>query len=245
MKNNRIKLMTVAVAGVFALSLMSGCSFLNQTKVEPDKDPSAEVNKPKPVSTVFNRPQGPTQVEFGVDGTFQSITATGTAPIAGNNAYSIEQAITVATLRAKRNLSEFLTEEMNTQRTINVISHTVQKSKENTLNGMIDTPIVINDDLFDINGNLAMEDAVNNPNSDGIQAPELTGYPGAPNTNEQKVAETVKENIVAQTKNILRGVYVLDEKINQEGRTVNVTIKASANSINAANELKAALREVQ
>ena len=101
------------------------------------------------------------------------------------------------------------------------------------------------DDLFDINGNLAMEDAVNNPNGNNVQAPELTGYPGAPNTNEQKVAETVKENIVAQTKNILRGVYVLEEKINQEGRTVNVTIKASANSINAANELKAALREVQ
>jgi len=148
-------------------------------------------------------------------------------------------------LRAKRNLSEFLTEEMNTQRTINVISHTVQKSKENTLNGMIDTPIVINDDLFDINGNPDMENAVNGPVANNVQAPALTGYPGEPNSNEQKVAETVKENIVAQTKNILRGVYVLEEKVNQEGRTVNVTIKASSNSINAANDLKAALKEVQ
>jgi len=105
---------------------------------------------------------------------------------------------------------------------------------------MIDTPIVINDDLFDINGNLAMEDAINNPTGE-VQAPEITGYPGAPNSNEQKVAETVKENIVAQTKNILRGVYVIEEKVNPEGRTVNVTIGASSNSINAANGLKAAL----
>jgi len=236
----KLRTLVVAMAGVFALS---GC--FNNTELKPDKDPSAEINKPKPVSTVFNRPKGPTQIEFGIDGQFVSITATGTAPIAGNNAYSIEQAITVATLRAKRNHSEFLTEEMNTQRTINVISHTVQKSKENTLNGMIDTPIVINDDLFDINGNPDMENAVNGPVANNVQAPALTGYPGEPNSNEQKVAETVKENIVAQTKNILRGVYVLEEKVNQEGRTVNVTIKASSNSINAANDLKAALKEVQ
>lgn len=232
----KLKKLSLAIAGAL---LIAGCN--GTTDIKPDKDPSAEVNKPKPVSTVFNRPKGPTQIEFGMDGQFVSITATGTAPIAGNNAYSIEQAVTTATLRAKRNLSEFLTEEMNTQRTINVISHTVQKSKENTLNGMIDTPIVINDDLFDINGNPELEDAINNPNGTDVQAPEITGYPGAPNTNEQKVAETVKENIVAQTKNILRGVYVIEEKVNPEGRTVHVTIGASANSINAANELKAAL----
>jgi hypothetical protein len=232
----QLKKLAIAVTGAL---LIAGCN--GTTEIKPDKDPSAEVNKPKPVSTVFNRPKGPTQIEFGMDGQFVSITATGTAPIAGNNAYSIEQAVTAATLRAKRNLSEFLTEEMNTQRTINVISHTVQKSKENTLNGMIDTPIVINDDLFDINGNLAMEDAINDPYGTDVQAPEITGYPGAPNSNEQKVAETVKENIVAQTKNILRGVYVIEEKVNPEGRTVNVTIGASSNSINAANELKAAL----
>lgn len=236
-----MKIKTLALAITSAL-LLAGCN--GTTEIKPDKDPSAEVNKPKPVSTVFNRPKGPTQIEFGIDGRFVSITATGTAPISGNNAYSIEQAVTVATLRAKRNLSEFLTEDMKTQRTINVISHTVQKSKENTLNGMIDTPIIINDDLFDINGNPEMETAINGP-TNNVKAPEITGYPGEPNSNEQKVAETVKENVIAQTKNILRGVYVLEEKINQEGRTVNVTIKASANSINAANDLKSLLKEVQ
>lgn len=229
----KVKNIALAVAGAL---LIAGCNGGQQIK--PDKDPSAEVNKPKPVSTVFNRAGGPTKVEFGVDGSFVSISAKGQAPISGNNAYSVEQAVTVATLRAKRNVAEFIENDMQTQRTVNVLSHTVQKSKENTLNGMIDTPLIVDDSLFDVNGNPEVNAAANGE----TYTTPLTGYPGEPNSNSQKVAETVKEDIVSKTKVILKGLYVVEEKVDPEGRSVVVEIRASQHTINAANDIKRIMR---
>jgi len=235
------KMMAVAVAGVL---LLSACGTQD---IKPDKDPSAEVNKPKPVSTVFNRPVGPTTIEFTPTGEFVSITAKGVAPIAGNNAYSVEQAVTAATLRAKRNLAEFIATDMQTQRTVNVLSHTVQRSKENTLNGMIDTPLVIDDSIFDLNGNPEVNAAENGEvytgENGGVYANPLSGYPGEPNTNSQKIAETVKENVLAKTQLILKGVYVVSEKVVPEGRVVIVEVRSSANTINAANEIRKVMME--
>ena len=122
-----IKKLTLAVAGAL---LVVGCAGNKDVIKNADLKPNTDSIRPKPVSTVFHRPQGIMTITFSADGKFLEITSKGTAPIAGNNAFSIEQAAQVAQLRAKRNIAEFISTDLKTTRSTKVLSTAVQKSLE-------------------------------------------------------------------------------------------------------------------
>lgn len=207
---------------------------LNRQRVLTINHRTAEMIKPKPVSTVFNRPTGPTTLEFTTDGQFTGITSRASAPIAGNNAFSIEQATAVATLRAKRNIAEFMGSQLNTTRTLKVLSHTVQKSQENIANGVADE-VDVNDKAFDNGG----DPVITAINPDGTPTPASdTPVADKNNINSEKIAQTLKETINTSSTAILRGVIVTDEKINASGRTVTVEVKATTGSIGASGNLR-------
>lgn len=223
----KVKLLALAV-----MVALSGCAS-KPTPFKADKDPTAEVNKPKPVSSVFNRPEGPMVIEFTDDGEFVAISAKASAPIAGNNAFSIEQATQVATLRARRNIAEFIAKQVSSTRTLKVLSHTVQKSKENTANGMVEETQV-DDRAFDTNGEFRSY-----PLADGevVSGPATTKFDNN-NVNAERIAQSVRENILTSSVVLLRGTYVTEEKIDAAGRTISVTVRTSKNSISAADNLR-------
>ena len=226
-----IRKLSLAVAGAL---LVVGCAGNKAVTKNAELKPDTDSIRPKPVSTVFHRPQGTMTITFGSDGKFLEISSKGTAPIAGNNAYSIEQAAQVAQLRAKRNISEFLDTQIATQRTVKVLSTAVQKSLENTTNGM-DDEVKIDDKDFDADGNPVIINAYNDGSKDTAPKPVTEGNP---NTNSQKIAEIVRENIVTSSKAILNGVVITDEKIDQAGRTIVVDVKTGVATVGAATELR-------
>ena len=226
-----IKKLSLAVAGAL---LVVGCAgnqgIVKNAELRPDTDSI----RPKPVSTVFHRPQGTMTITFDSKGEFLEITSKGTAPIAGNNAFSIEQAAQVAQLRAKRNIAEFISTQLQTTRSVKVLSTAVQKSLENTTNGMSEE-VKIDDKDFDANGNPVIISAYNDGSKDTAPASVVEGNP---NTNSQKIAEIVRENITTSSTALLRGVVITDEKIDQAGRTIVVEVKTGVSTIGAANELR-------
>jgi len=226
-----IKKLSLAVAGAL---LVVGCAGNQGIVKNADLKPETDSIRPKPVSTVFHRPQGTMTITFDTKGNFLEITSKGTAPIHGNNAPSIEQAAQVAQLRAKRNISEFLNTQINTTRTVKVLSTAVQKSLENTTNGMSEE-VKIDDKDFDANGNPVIINAYNDGSKDTAPAPVTEGNP---NTNSQKIAEIVRENITTSSQALLRGTVITDEKIDQAGRTIVVEIKTGVSTVGAANELR-------
>ena len=226
-----IKKLTLAVAGAL---LVVGCAGNKDVIKNADLKPNDDSIRPKPVSTVFHRPQGTMTITFSPDGKFLEITSKGTAPIAGNNAFSIEQAAQVAQLRAKRNISEFISTQLNTTRSTKVLSTAVQKSLENTTNGMSEE-VKVDDKDFDADGNPVIINAYNDGSKD--TAPRAVKE-GNPNTNSEKIAEIVRENINTSSTALLRGVVISDEKIDQEGRTIVVEIRTGVSTVNAANELR-------
>ena len=226
-----IKKLTLAVAGAL---LVVGCAGNKDVIKNADLKPETDSIRPKPVSTVFHRPQGTMTITFDTKGNFLEITSKGTAPIAGNNAFSIEQAAQVAQLRAKRNIAEFLNTQINTTRTVKVLSTAVQKSLENTTNGMSEE-VKIDDKDFDADGNPVIINAYNDGSKDTAPAPAKEGNP---NTNSEKVAEIVRENITTSSQALLRGTVITDEKIDQAGRTIVVEIKTGVSTVGAANELR-------
>ena len=227
-----IKKLSLAVAGAL---LVVGCA-TNQPGVIKNAElrPDTDSIRPKPVSTVFHRPQGTMTITFDSKGEFLEITSKGTAPIAGNNAFSIEQAAQVAQLRAKRNIAEFISTQLQTTRSVKVLSTAVQKSLENTTNGMSEE-VKIDDKDFDANGNPVIINAYDDGSKDKTPAPAVEGNP---NTNSEKVAEIVRENITTSSSALIRGAVITDEKIDQAGRTIVVEIKTGTSTVKAANELR-------
>jgi hypothetical protein len=226
-----IKKLSLAVAGAL---LVVGCASQQGVIKNADLKPDTDSIRPKPVSTVFHRPQGTMTITFSPDGKFVDISSKGTAPIAGNNAFSIEQAAQVAQLRAKRNIAEFISTQLNTTRSVKVLSTAVQKSLENTTNGM-SVEVKIDDKDFDVNGDPVIVNAYNDGSKDTAPAPAVEGNP---NTNSEKIAEIVRENITTNSTALLRGSVIVDEKIDQAGRTIVVEVKTGVQNINAANELR-------
>lgn len=229
-----MKLKKLTLAALVALAV-TGCAgnkdiIAKNAELKPDSDSI----RPKPVSTVFHRPQGTMTITFDKTGQFLEITSKGTAPIAGNNAFSIEQAAQVAQLRAKRNIAEFISTDLTTTRSLKVLSTTVQKSLENTTNGMAQE-LVVDDKDFDANGDPIIT----------AYKPDAVATESAvtkdPNTNSEKIAQIVRENINTSSNALLRGVVVTDEHIDQAGRTIVVEVKTGTNTVNAANALRKAM----
>lgn len=225
-----IKKLSLAVAGAL---LVVGCASNNGIVKNADLKPDTDSIRPKPVSTVFHRPEGAMTITFSSDGKFLEITSKGTAPIAGNNAFSIEDAAQVAQLRAKKNIAEFISTQLNTTRSLKVLSTTVQKSLENTTNGMAEE-VKVDDKDFDADGNPVITRAYDDGSRDKVALPNDKD----PNTNSQKIAQILRENISTSSTALLRGVMTVSEKIDQQGRTIVVEVKTGVNTVNASNELR-------
>ena len=225
-----IKKISLAVAGAL---LVVGCASNNGIIKNADLKPDTDSIRPKPVSTVFHRPEGSMTITFSPDGKFLEITSKGTAPIAGNNAFSIEDAAQVAQLRAKKNIAEFISTQLNTTRSLKVLSTTVQKSLENTTNGMAEE-VKVDDKDFDADGNPVITRAYDDGSKDKVTLPNDKD----PNTNSQKIAQILRENISTSSTALLRGVMTVSEKIDQQGRTIVVEVKTGVNTVNASNELR-------
>jgi len=225
-----IKKLSLAVAGAL---LVVGCAGNQGIVKNADLKPDTDSIRPKPVSTVFHRPEGAMTITFSSDGKFLEITSKGTAPIAGNNAFSIEDAAQVAQLRAKKNIAEFISTQLNTTRSLKVLSTTVQKSLENTTNGMGEE-VKVDDKDFDADGNPVITRAYDDGSKDKVTLPNDK----EPNTNSQKIAQIVRENIATSSVALLRGVITVSEKIDQQGRTIVVEVKTGGSTVGAANELR-------
>ena len=225
-----IKKISLAVAGAL---LVVGCASNQGVVKNADLKPDTDSIRPKPVSTVFHRPEGAMTITFSSDGKFLEITSKGTAPIAGNNAFSIEDAAQVAQLRAKKNIAEFISTQLTTTRSLKVLSTTVQKSLENTTNGMAEE-VKVDDKDFDADGNPVITRAYDDGSKDKVSLPNDK----EPNTNSQKIAQIVRENIATSSVALLRGVITVSEKIDQQGRTIVVEVKTGVSTVGAANELR-------
>jgi hypothetical protein len=224
-----IKKLALAVSASLLVACAPNSGMIKNADLTPDTDSI----RPKPVSTVFHRPEGAMVITFDKRGDFLEITSKASAPIAGNNAFSVEQAATVAQLRAKRNIAEFISTDLNTVRSVKILSTTVQKSLENTTNGMAQE-VVVNDIDFDANG----DPIVGTQNLDGVITQPLNGRAKEPNTNSEKIAQIVRENITTNASALLKGVMITEEKIIAEGRTIEVEVKTGTRTVKAADQLR-------
>ena len=227
-----IKKLSLAVAGAL---LVVGCAS-NQGAVKPVIKADDDSIKPKPVSAVFHRPEGNFTIELD-NGKFVSITFSGTASQQGNNGPSGDEATKVAENRAYAVLGRFIKSEVTSTRNTKILSTAVQKSLENTTNGMGDEDKnrVVDDETFDVNGDPKVTTRAYNDGTKD-QGP-LPVKEGGPNTNTQKIAEINRENITIMSRAFVKGVKCNNGVLDSTNRYITVTCTTGVVNTNVANEL--------
>ena len=145
------------------------------------------------------------------------------AAVSTNSAEGREQAVTIATLRARRNIAEFLSTDINSSRSLVVVSRTLQKANEKGTAESSAQPIALTDDeMGEIDKDIKNGTTQNTRTDD----------------NSFTVANTVRERITSSSAAILKGVAVVAQDASPDFKTVRVQVRGERRNIGVANTIR-------
>jgi hypothetical protein len=127
--------------------------------------------------------QGGLSIIYKSSGEFESLTSTATAPVVSDLPSARDEAVTVATLRARKQISEFLNVEINSEQFTENLTNSVQESSEilgtrdKTVQGKIVTQLkeTIQQKSSSILKGTNVESAVYDPTSKTVTVKVSTG----------------------------------------------------------------------
>lgn len=213
---------SIVVMAVCAL-FVTGCSSTKPVTQLPPEAP-APVAKLEKKEAEFLKSNGLIKVEFDEQGNFYGLTSTGTAYIQTNHTSSREDAYNIALMRAKRNVAEFLSNDVSSNKFSKTITKTLLKSdsneslKSNKTEGNDRASNL--DDLEDGGGN-----------SETMTAEDRN--------RGQRVATYVKEQMTDNSAALLRGLVITSRNVEKDSNLVSVEVRVSKHSVAASHQLKA------
>lgn len=221
MKHTVIALAVIAAVGV------SGCA---SNKVEPvskvENKLEMKPDIPKSEAT-FLTESGTVTLEFAEDGSWLVVKATATAPVNFNHSQGRDDAFTIATMRAKRNLAEFLNNDVKSDKVTESLTRTALRD------------IVKNENTESKN-----RKTLSDFDEDTDTGPEGNQYSAEERRRASRIVTSVQESISDRTQAVLKGAYIADRKVNRENNLVSVTIQASRKSINAAGTIRSLMGQL-
>lgn len=209
---------------MFLLAILAtGCS-TSQPLVKLPADAPMPVAKMEKREAEFMKSNGMVKIEFDDQGNFYGLTSTGTAYIDSNHVASRENAMNIAMMRAKRNVSEFLSNDVSSNKFSKTITKTLMKT--------------------DMNDNVKSSKKEGDGYAEGLDLLDEGGNSAETLSAEdrmkgQRVATYVKEQMTDNSAAILRGLVVSNRSIERDSNLVSVEVKVSKHSVAASHQLKA------
>jgi hypothetical protein len=148
--------------------------------------PTGEVTKD---GTKLAKNFGKVEVEFSMWGDWKAIKSTASANVPIEHDAGIEQAMNLASLRAKRNIVEFIQSDVKSKKTADAFTDAL------------------------IDQNVSKERAT-------------------------KLSQKITETIVEESSGIVRGAYIDDRKITDDGKNVTVVVVVDKRSLESSSKLK-------
>jgi hypothetical protein len=166
----------------------------------------------------FLEANGPLTLTFDDKGNWISIKSSATAPLVNNAPEGVEIAFKTATMRAKRNLTEFMSNDVKSTKSVQTISKSYLK-------------------------NIAQVDSSNESNTAGDEEDAASNSQATKESRQKAntVAQTVRERIDDNSQAILKGVQVTERKVSKEQQHVSVTILVTQQSIKGAEQMRKAM----
>jgi hypothetical protein len=212
-------LIMLSVIAVFA----TGCSSTPKPLAKLPADTPAPVSRLEKKEAEFLKSNGSVKIEFDESGNFLGLASTGTAYIDTNHNTSRENAFNIALMRAKRNVAEFLNNDVGSNKFSKTITKTLMKNdgtdsiKSNRKEG---SDNVENLDLLDDGGG----------NSETMSAEDrIRG---------QRVSTYVKEQMTDNSAALLRGLVITNRSIEKDSNLVSVEVRVTRNTVAASHSLR-------
>jgi len=112
------------IAVAVTAALLSGCASNPFSKTESEIAEQKVVNKIEFLAT-----NGGINLEFTDSGQWKRIQSTGVAEVTSDRINSAHEAYAVATLRAQRNLAEYLNNELRSKTTLDAVSNIIESDE--------------------------------------------------------------------------------------------------------------------
>lgn len=211
--------MKVLMTATLVLAL-AGCATPDSRKEAASALPAPPAHDPKRLAEASfeDRPGGLT-LAFDERGNWVRLTATGEATMADETPGAREVALTIATVRAKRAVAEFLRSEVRSSKTLNRVARSYARAYQ----------------ASDSKGSMGSYEFADD---------ETTSPPTDTEASRQarRVAATLSERIQENSSAILKGVHVSRRSFG-DGQ-VTVEVAASRESVGAAHEVSRMMRGV-
>lgn len=171
----------------------------------------------------FIAPSGKISVEFDTKGNWQSLTAVATAAVTGTSQEAREQAASVALLRARRNISEFMNGDINSKRNVSVITKTLQKANKSSLIVDNQQPISLSkEELNSLDAELSGQSKNTSNQSD----------------DSAQISTVVREQITQNSSAILKGLIQKGQTFDKDLNVVRVELFVDRRLIDAASQMR-------
>ena len=212
--------LAMAMVAVFTVGCASKGSPPTPVKVENKLELKPDIKK---AEAEFLEMSGTLQLQFSEDGDWVVIKSSGTAPINFNHPQGREDAFMLATMRAKRTLIEFLTNDVKSGKVAENVTKTAMRdmvTNKNTEDRRRDSKKE-NDSLF----------GSDNDTTGGMYSEE-------DRQRASKIAQSVTETISDNSQFILKGAYVANRVVDRDTNMVSVTLLVSKKSMNVASQIR-------
>jgi hypothetical protein len=207
---------------VVVTMLATGCSsFGNNKAPEPViKVENKLETKPdiKKAEAEFIEANGSLQLQFSEEGEWLVIKTMGTAPINFNHSQGHEDAFMLASMRAKRNLIEFLNNDIKSNKAVDNLTKTSLRDIVSTKN--------------------KEQRAPNAKESDEAEGAGIDTFNEEDRRRANRISQTVTESIRDSSQGILKGAYIAKRAVDRETNMVSVTLMVSKKSINTSNDVR-------
>jgi hypothetical protein len=142
----------------------------------------------------------------------------GTAPINFNHSQGHEDAFMLASMRAKRNLIEFLNNDIKSNKAVDNLTKTSLRDIVSTKNKEQRKP--------------------NAKEDEEAEGAGIDTFNEEDRRRANRISQTVSESIRDSSQSILKGAYIAKRTVDRETNMVSVTLMVSKKSINASNDVR-------
>lgn len=210
--------MKTLIAAMCVLALAGCASTDSKQNVSSSTDKSG-VESRRLAETAFEEAGGTLNLVFDAQGNWVKITAKGTASLTDDTPGGRETAMTIATMRAKRTVAEFLSSEVRSSKTMTRIARSYARTYQSS------------DSTKPLESLGAEDEAAMSLPTDAEE-----------DRHAQRLASTLIEQIRDNSSAILKGAFVSQRTV--EGDRVTVELTASRESIEAARQVTRMMRGV-
>lgn len=204
----------LAASVAAAVVVMSGCGSTKSTQVAPGSSATTAISEQRLATSDFKRLG--VRITYTLSGELDSIEATGYAPVWGNSQNAAREAFRMAELEAKKSLNDFINKEsIKSTTSVRTISQNLERAQDNKTNNFASNRSGDADRL------VALDEEVDKSSNTETTREENT----ATRKDALNIASRLDTTIVTQNRGILGGLYLVEGRVINDGKTVQTVFR--------------------